>query len=211
MIERLPSAYDYKIQREGLVESAIRDAENGDTSSLVLLLNEHGAIPDVVKLWIADVLNPIASLAVAAKVSRRSAGNPGSASDIKSPSGCLGQLIEALRSAESIPLATKQWLADLFDPDAGLAIVARIQRRRAGKPPKFGWRVLAAAIHVVSNINGHSKREALIEEAIAKYSNPGKKRISRSAVNNCLRKRYPALSRTFREAKRKSRVANSPN
>jgi hypothetical protein len=74
-----PSVYsdlDVEVQREESIRFAIRQAEAGDTTYLVLLLNESGPLPVALKVWLAGLFHPKSNLVFAAKIQRRGPGKP---------------------------------------------------------------------------------------------------------------------------------------
>jgi hypothetical protein len=70
------SDLDVEVQREESIRFAIRQAEGGDTSFLVLLLSESGSLPDALRAWLAGLFDPKSNLEFAAKIQRRRPGKP---------------------------------------------------------------------------------------------------------------------------------------
>ena len=74
-----PSVYsdlDVEVQREESIRFAIRQAEAGDTTYLVLLLNESCPLPVALKVWLAGLFDPKSNLKFTAKIQRRRPGKP---------------------------------------------------------------------------------------------------------------------------------------
>lgn len=107
-----------------------------------------------------------------------------------------------------LPEALRVWLSGLFDPRSDTDFVAKIRRRRPGKPPKIGYEVAAAAHDVVSNLASDFKLESLVQLAIEKYSVRGRRQISRSSIFDYLGSRWPDLKDKLREASGQNNPTN---
>jgi hypothetical protein len=104
---------------------------------------------------------------------------------------------------------TLAWLSELFDAKATSEFIAKIQRRRPGKPPKPNPRLVRAGYYVAININATDKLDNVIDDAVASVRRPGEPDVRRSTLIEFVQARWPGLLTKAQSLKRQSR--NSGN
>ena len=188
---------------------AIEEAEQGRTEYLRGELCVARPMPDQLRLWLADVLDPEGESGFAVRLTRRVGrprGRPKATAPktdrMARPRRFADLLLKRLRANELIAPFVRLRLARWFDPEARTFVRATIRRRRAGAPSRPTRGMVHAAYHVVVNIDPGAKLEALLATAIEKHSEPGEPKISRSKLIARLGAHWPDLFPKARAARR---------